>query len=99
MSEGANGSNPLWGNELQRGAHRLIWWLLAHQERTQPTDEHPQGIPTGVVDKGWREQACSDMGISVVALWKIEKQLKQARVIICPKHARKLVIRGEAFKF
>lgn len=88
-----NGANPLWGNELQRGAHRLIWWLLAHQARDQ------YGTPNGVVEPGWREQAREDLGVSDVALWKMEKQLKNARVIICPRHARKLVIRGEAFQF
>ncbi len=84
--------NPaLYSDELPRGAHRLLWWLLAHQEKDD------RGIATGIVPSGWRDKAIKELSTSRVSLWRMQSRLRDAKIIEFHPRAREVRILGEAF--
>lgn len=83
--------SPLLSDALPRGAHRLVWWLLLNQEKDE------RGVPTGVVPGGWRERACKELDITKVSLWRMQKYLRQHKIIEGAHFSRAVRIRGEAF--
>lgn len=89
-------TDPLYNRDLGQRAHRLLWWLLANQERDA------KGIPTGLVSDGWRERACTELSLARNHVWKAQSELEQAGVIelVGEQKVRKrsVKINGDAFK-
>lgn len=81
---------PICAARLTALDHKVIWWLLANQERKD-------GEPTGVIPKGWRVRAMADLDIPDVTLWRIMKRLTREKVVIAGKYDRAVRINGEAF--
>ena len=84
---------PLYRKKLGVNAHKLLWWLLAHQKRGD------DGVPTGMVEKGWRAGAMKDIGIkSWNRFGEALDALRDAGVVECKPQQRTLKIIGEAFE-
>lgn len=86
-----DGLHVLCSNELRLLDHRLLWWMLAHQEKSA------EGVATGVVPAGWRSAAARELEVSDVAMWKSQVRLKRAGIIELAPYQRSARIRGEAF--
>lgn len=85
---------PLYARKLHALDHRLLWWLLAHQEVAD-------GVPTGIVrteGASWRVQAQADLKTHRPKLWAAIQRLRAAGVIESAPYSREVRIMPEAFQ-
>lgn len=71
--------------------HRLVWWLLAHQE------VDAKGVATGRLAAGWREQALVDLAIPHRVIWAAATRLKAAGILESAKYERAARLLPAAF--
>lgn len=82
---------PVLSKTLRATDYRLLFWLLAAQERDAA------GIPMGTVPPGWRERAAADLDVGKPMLWRCQKRLVDAGIITLAPYQRTVRINGEAF--
>ena len=84
-------TEPLYNKKLGELGHRLLWWMLAHQEKDA------EGTPTGKVGAGWRLLAEKELKTHRPRLWAAEKKLLSAGVITKVPYSKEVTIDGRAF--
>lgn len=82
---------PIHKIKLTATEYRLLWWLLANQERDG------WDYPTGTVAAGWHKRAMRELGLAQTNLWHAKKSLREAGIIEAERFERELRIRPEAF--
>jgi hypothetical protein len=82
---------PIHDKPLRALDLRLIFWLLLNQKLDEA------GMPTGVVEDGWRRRAVVELKTYREHIWAAEKRLRESGVITSRKHQRSLKINGSAF--
>jgi hypothetical protein len=78
-------------NVLSTIDYRLMWWLVAHQERDM------RGQPTGVIRGKWRGNARKALGVSLKTMFESQERLKAAGILVCETYSRAARLNSEPF--
>lgn len=84
-------AEPIYNRGLRALDYRLIFWLLSHQVVID-------GVRTGTVAAGWRQQAVQELKTYRMKVWAAEKRLREAGVIASEPRQRNVRIIPEAFQ-
>lgn len=85
-------TTPIYNKKLGVRAHRLLWWLLANQEKDA------NDIPTGFVSDGWRSRAARELKLTPACMWGATTALKNAGVITFKPYQKSVKINGSALE-
>lgn len=82
---------PVLNRKLRGQDHRLLWWMLAVQERDA------SGAGTGLVANGWRERAKRELDLPSSQISRSQKRLMDAGVLVPKLWQREVRIAPDAF--